>query len=116
MPEHKGRFKSRYLQYSGQQFLMLYAPTRSGKGVSIVIPNGIWYTESMVFLDIKLENFLETAGYRKNVLNQEVYIFSPDGYAREIGGETVLTTHRYNPLYYIRRDPVYRFGDLEKSR
>ncbi|EEU5190625.1 type IV secretory system conjugative DNA transfer family protein [Escherichia coli] len=114
MPENKGRFKSRYLQYSGQQFLMLYAPTRSGKGVSIVMPNGIWYTESMVFLDIKLENFLETAGYRKNVLKQEVYLFSPDGYAREIGGETVLTTHRYNPLYYIRRDPVYRFGDLEK--
>lgn len=110
----KGRFRGRYLMYSGQQFLMLYAPTRSGKGVGIVIPNGIWYEESMVFLDIKLENFIETAGYRKNVLKQDVFLFSPDGYAREIEGGKVLTTHRYNPLFYIRRDPVYRYGDLDK--
>lgn len=110
----KGRFRGRYLMYSGQQFLMLYAPTRSGKGVGIVIPNGIWYEESMVFLDIKLENFIETAGYRQNVLKQDVFLFSPDGYAREIAGEKVITTHRYNPLFYIRRDPVYRYGDLDK--
>lgn len=25
-----------------------------------------------------------------------------------------MTTHRYNPLFYIRRDAVYRFGDLDK--
>ncbi|EBJ1026320.1 type IV secretory system conjugative DNA transfer family protein [Salmonella enterica] len=110
----KGRFRGRYLMYSGQQFLMLYAPTRSGKGVGIVVPNGIWYEESMVFLDIKLENFTETAGYRQKVLKQDVFLFSPDGYAREMAGGKVLTTHRYNPLFYIRRDPVYRYGDLDK--
>lgn len=110
----KGRYGGRYLLYSGQQFLMLYAPTRSGKGVGIVIPNCIWYEGCMVILDIKLENYLATAGYRQKVLKQDVYLFCPDGYVREIDGQYAMTTHRYNPLFYIRRDAVYRFGDLDK--
>lgn len=109
-----GRFKGRYLLYSGQQFLMLYAPTRSGKGVGIVIPNCIYYPESLVVLDIKLENFLYTAGYRKKILRQEVFLFCPDGYHTQTDGKQVLSTHRYNPLYYIRRDAVNRYGDLDK--
>lgn len=120
----KGRYKGQYIQYMGQQFLMLYAPTRSGKGVGIVIPNCLYYFESLVVLDIKLENFISTAGHRKDKLNQEVFLFCPDGYldsenmeaikkTNEMNG-VVLKSHRYNPLFYIRRDPINRFGDLTK--
>ncbi|MFH6841020.1 type IV secretory system conjugative DNA transfer family protein [Providencia sp. 2024EL-00732] len=120
----QGRYKGQYIQYMGQQFLMLYAPTRSGKGVGIVIPNCLYYFESLVVLDIKLENFISTAGHRKDKLNQEVYLFCPDGYldsenmeaikkTNEMNG-VVLKSHRYNPLFYIRRDPINRFGDLTK--
>lgn len=109
----KGRFKANYLSYSGQQFLMLYAPTRSGKGVGIVIPNCIHYSQSLVVLDIKLENFIASAGHRKDNMEQEVYLFCPDGYANKKDlTAKLLRTHRYNPLFYIRRDPMYRFGDL----
>ncbi|WP_250637181.1 type IV secretory system conjugative DNA transfer family protein [Escherichia coli] len=53
----KGRYKKQFIYFAGQQFLILYAPTRSGKGVGIVIPNCVNYPGSMVILDIKLENW-----------------------------------------------------------
>lgn len=111
----KGRFKGLFLQYFGQQFLMLFAPTRSGKGVGIVIPNCIHYPHSIVVLDIKLENFIFSAGYRRDTLGQDVFLFSPDGYATSDDlKHRRLRSHRYNPLFYIRRDAIYRVGDLEK--
>lgn len=110
-----GKYKGQFLQYIGQQFLMLYAPTRSGKGVSIVIVNCLYYQESLVVLDIKLENFIFTAGHREKNLGQEVFLFCPDGYADQQDiTERKLRTHRYNPLFYIRRDPIHKFGDLSK--
>ena len=90
--------------------VMLAAPTRSGKGVGIVIPNCITYTGSLVVLDIKLENFDITAGYRqapkeKGGLGQEVYLFAPfDPNGR---------THRWNPISYISEDPSNRMGDID---
>lgn len=111
----KGRFKGKYIQYMGQQFLMLYAPTRSGKGVGIVIPNCLFYLESLVVLDIKLENFISTAGHRQDNLGHDVFLFCPDGYQNsEDMKEKNIRSHRYNALFYIRRDPINRFGDLTK--
>ena len=100
-----GKFKGQYLRYGGYQFVMLAAPTRSGKGVGIVIPNCITYTGSLVVLDIKLENFDITAGYRQKALSQEVYLFAPfDPHGR---------THRWNPISYISEDPSNRMGDID---
>ena len=100
-----GKFKGQYLRYGGYQFVMLAAPTRSGKGVGIVIPNCITYTGSLVVLDIKLENFDITAGYRQKELGQEVYLFAPfDPNGR---------THRWNPISYISEDPSNRMGDID---
>lgn len=111
----KGKYKDEYLKYVGQQFLMMYAPTRSGKGVGIVIPNCLYYQESLVVLDIKLENFIFTAGHRQDNLKQDVFLFCPDGYSdSDDMKERRMRSHRYNPLFYIRRDPIYCFGDLSK--
>ena len=111
----KGKYKGEYLKYIGQQFLMIYAPTRSGKGVCIVIPNCLYYQESLVILDIKLENFIFTAGHRQDNLKQDVFLFCPDGYSdSDDMKERRMRSHRYNPLSYIRRDPIYCFGDLSK--
>lgn len=105
-----GKFKGQYLRYPGYQFVMLAAPTRSGKGVGVVIPNCITYTDSLVVLDIKLENFDITAGYRqapkeKGGLGQEVYLFAPfDPNGR---------THRWNPISYISEDKSNRMGDID---
>ena len=61
-----GKFNGNMVRLPGQQFVILAAPTRSGKGVGVVIPNLLDYQESMVVLDIKQENFELTSGWRKS--------------------------------------------------
>ena len=46
-----GRWRGRYLRFAGQQFVLLAAPARSGKGVGIVIPNLLSYSDSVVVLE-----------------------------------------------------------------
>lgn len=97
-----GRWGGRYLRFAGQQFVLLAAPARSGKGVGIVIPNLLSYSDSVVVLDIKQENFRLTAGFRR-AHGHAVYLFNPfaeDG-----------RTHRYNPLSVIA-DGMFRVGDI----
>lgn len=86
-----GKYNNRLLRFGGQQFVALGAPTRSGKGVGIVIPNLMEWQESAVVQDIKQECFDYTSKYRKDILGQEIYLFNP--FSRR--------THRYNPLTYI---------------
>jgi len=97
-----GVWRGRYLRFDGQQFVLLAAPARSGKGVGIVIPNLLSYPDSVVVLDIKRENYALTAGFRR-AHGQDVYLFDPfaeDG-----------RTHRYNPLSAIS-DGLFRVGDI----
>lgn len=98
-----GKHRGRYLQFPGQQFCLLAAPTRSGKGVSFVIPNLLNWPDSVVVLDIKLENFLLTSKYRARH-GQAVYLFAP--FAED------YKTHRWNPLDAISRDAAFRVGDM----
>ena len=98
-----GKKNGRYLTYGGYQFVILAAPTRSGKGVGIV-PNCLNYSDSLVVLDIKGENFDITSGFRAKH-GQKVYLFAPFD---EAG-----VTHRYNPLEYISDDPAQRLGDID---
>ncbi|RFB76731.1 type IV secretory system conjugative DNA transfer family protein [Methylovirgula sp. 4M-Z18] len=97
-----GKYRGKLLTFTGQQFLMLAAPTRSGKGVGIVIPNLLNWPDSVVALDIKQENFDITAGFRTKH-GQPCYLFNP--FAED------MRTHRYNPLSYVR-DGHFRIGDL----
>src|SRR3546814_20322962 len=73
------------------------APTRSGKGIGIVIPNLLTWAGSVIVLDVKRENYDASAGFRAHY-GQAVYLFNPTD--RE--GRSA----RYNPLAYIdRHDP-----------
>lgn len=79
-----------YLRDNSNKHLAVVAPTRSGKGVGLIIPTllGSW-NESCVVNDIKSENWGITAGYRKK-MGQKVIKFEPtadDG-----------STARWNPL------------------
>ena len=98
-----GRHRGRFLSLPGQLSVMLSAPTRSGKGVGVVIPNLLNWPDSVVVLDIKGENYDITAGYRA-AHGQAIYAFSPfDEDAR---------SHRWNPLTAVRSSPLHRVGDL----
>lgn len=99
-----GQMNGKLLRLTGQQFVILAAPTRSGKGVGVVIPNLLDYRESAVVLDIKQENFDLTSGWRQSI-GHEIFLFNPFAEDRR--------THRWNPLTYVSADPAFRVSDLQ---
>src|SRR3546814_287432 len=101
-----GRKRGRFLTFGGSEHVIVEAPTRSGKGVGIVIPNLLTWAGSVVVLDVKRENYDASAGFRAHS-GQAVYLFNPTD--RE--GRTA----RYNPLAYIdRHDPDDVIIELQK--
>lgn len=106
-----GKYRGQLMRFPGQTFVVLAAPTRSGKGVGIVIPNCLAFEDSLVVLDIKQENFKITSGYRARVLGQEVFLFNP--FAEEVDHNRQPTprTHRWNPFTTVSKG-VFRVGDL----
>jgi type IV secretion system protein VirD4 len=100
-----GQRDSQYLVFGGQQHVLMSAPTRSGKGVGVVIPNLLNWPDSVVVLDIKQENWGLTAGFRAGH-GQACFLFNPAAEDRR--------THRYNPLHYISNDPAFRINDVQK--
>lgn len=101
-----GRKRGRFLNFGGNEHVLVEAPTRSGKGTGIVIPNLLTWAGSVVVLDVKRENFDASAGFRAHY-GQQVFLFNPTD--RE--GRTA----RYNPLAYIdRSDPDDVIIELQK--
>lgn len=101
-----GKVGNKFLTFEGQQFISVAAPTRSGKDIGIVTPNLVSYPHSMVIHDIKLESYKQTAGFRAEH-GQEVFMFAPN--------HPEMTSHRFNPLFYIRKEYEYRIGDLQSQ-
>lgn len=97
--------KRGYLVADGYQHALLFAPTGSGKGVGFVIPNLLFWDDSVFVHDIKLENYELTSGWRKK-MGQEVYVWSPadpDGF-----------THCYNPIDWVSSKPGQMVDDVQK--
>ncbi len=86
-----GQFGRRYLRHDGPEHVMAFAPTRSGKGVGLVVPTLLSWTGSAVIHDIKGENWKVTAGWR--ALFSHTLLFNP----------TDPRSARYNPLLEVRR-------------
>ena len=102
-----GKFGGKVMRFDGSEHVLLEAPTRAGKGVGVIIPNLLDWPDSLVVLDIKQENWDNTAGYRLKELGQRVVLFNP----LDPSGRTA----RYNPLSYIdRRNPVEVINELQK--
>jgi type IV secretion system protein VirD4 len=101
-----GKKGGKFLTFGGSEHCIVEAPTRSGKGVGIVIPNLLSWQESVVVLDVKRENWDATAGFRLTY-GQAVYLFNPT--------DPEGRTARYNPLGYIdRTDPDQVVIELQK--
>jgi type IV secretion system protein VirD4 len=86
-----GRLGHQYLRHDGPEHVMAFAPTRSGKGVGLVIPTLLSWTESAVVHDIKGENWQLTAGWRSRF--SHCLLFNP----------TDPRSARYNPLLEVRK-------------
>ena len=100
-----GQDKKGYLISEGYQHTLLFAPTGSGKGVGFVIPNLLFWEDSVVVHDIKLENYELTSGWRAKK-GQQVFVWSPadpDG-----------NTHCYNPIDWVSNKPGQMVDDVQK--
>ena len=97
-----GKLGHHLLRFPGNEFVLLSAPTRSGKGVSTVIPSLLSFEGSVVVLDIKGENYQITSHFRASQMGNRVIYFNP----------FVETSHRWNPLSYVSADPHARGRDL----
>ena len=88
-----GKSNDRFLIDNGTEHVLVAAPTRSGKGVGIVIPNLLQWPGSAVVLDVKFENYDITANFRE-ANGQQVFLFAP--------GRS--NTHCWNPMDLIDSD------------
>lgn len=69
--------KTHYLRHNGSEHLLCIAPTRSGKGVCLVVPTLLSWTQSCVVTDLKGELVALTAGWRRQHANNATLIFEP---------------------------------------
>ena len=86
-----GRFEKDYLRHDGPEHVMCFAPTRSGKGVGLVVPSLLTWPGSAIVHDIKGENWQLTSGFRAR--HGRVLLFDP----------TNPKSSAYNPLLEVRR-------------
>jgi type IV secretion system protein VirD4 len=86
-----GKFNSAYLRHDGPEHVLCFAPTRSGKGVGLVVPSLLTWPGSAIVHDIKGENWQLTAGFRAR--HGRVLLFDP----------TNAKSSAYNPLLEVRR-------------
>lgn len=99
-----GKFNGGYLRSAAQTHCIVVAPTRSGKGVGLVIPNLLKWKGSVICLDVKLENYMLTAGIRK-ARGHAVYRWAP----MDPDGRTC----RYNPFDALSKNRHQRMIQLE---
>src|SRR6201987_4427733 len=86
-----GRFDKAYLRHFGPEHVLCFAPTRSGKGVGLVVPTLLTWPGSAIVHDIKGENWSLTAGWRARF--GRTLLFDP----------TNTGSAAYNPLLEVRR-------------
>ncbi|MET3613512.1 type IV secretion system protein VirD4 [Rhizobium aquaticum] len=86
-----GRYDEHYLRHDGPEHILCFAPTRSGKGVGLVVPSLLTWPSSAIVHDIKGENWQLTAGFRAR--HGRVLLFDP----------TNAKSSAYNPLLEVRR-------------
>ena len=98
--------KRGYLVADGYQHLLLFAPTGAGKGVGFVIPNLLFWENSVLCHDIKLENYELTSGWRSSYLKQEVFVWEPSN--------PKGLTHAYNPIDWLSNEPGQMVDDVQK--
>ena len=93
-----------YLIHDGAEHILAFAPTRSGKGVGLVIPTLLGWRHSTVVLDIKGENYALTAGWRQKYLKHACLRFDPSSLSNSV---------KFNPVEEIRFGTGYEVADAQ---
>lgn len=99
-----GRGRRHYLRHTGPEHVLCFAPTRSGKGVGLVIPTLLSWPHSAFVTDLKGELWSLTAGWRSQYARNRVLRFEPAA-----DEDTV----RWNPLLEIRLGTEHEIADVQ---
>lgn len=94
-----------YLRHSGPEHVLTFAPTRSGKGVGLVLPTLLSWPGSVICYDIKGENWAFTSGWRKQHAGNTVIKFEPTA--------TDNSSAAFNPLEEIRLGEKAEVADAQ---
>lgn len=94
-----------YLRHNGPEHLLCFAPTRSGKGVGLILPTLLAWEQSTVVFDVKGENFALTSGYLKSQGNK-ILRFEP--------ADPTGATACFNPLEEIRLEGDRGISDVQQ--
>ena len=100
--DSKGR--QHYLRHNGPEHVLCYAPTRSGKGVGLVVPTLLSWGHSAVVTDLKGELWSLTAGWRRQHAKNKVLRFEPAALQGSVC---------WNPLDEIRLGTQNEVGDVQ---
>lgn len=93
----------RELRHDGPEHVLVWAPTRTGKGVSLILPTLLSWRESILCLDIKGENFAKTGGWLASI-GHKVLRFEPSA---------TNGSARFNPLAEVRVDTEQDIADCQ---
>lgn len=93
-----------YLRHNGPEHVLTYAPTRSGKGLGLVIPTLLSWKHSALITDLKGELWAITAGWRQKHAKNKVLRFEP----ASLNGSCAI-----NPLDGIRVGSENEVGDVQ---
>jgi type IV secretion system protein VirD4 len=94
----------RFLRDTGPGHVLVFAPTRSGKGAGVVIPTLLTWPHSALIHDLKGENWALTAGWRKR-MGHVCLKFDPT----DATGNSV----KYNPLEQVRLRTEHEAEDVQ---
>ena len=100
---HRGN--THILYHDGPEHILGFAPSRSGKGVCLMLPTVLTWIGSMVMLDVKGEGWALTAGWRKQYADNHVLRFDPT--------DESDTGTRFNPLAEIRANTKRDVADTQ---
>jgi len=100
--DDRGQFH--YLRHNGPEHILTYAPTRSGKGLCLVLPTLLSWPHSVVITDLKGELWAMTAGWRKTHAKNKVIRFEP---------ASMTGSACWNGVEEVRVGSEYEVGDAQ---
>ena len=96
--------KIHYLRHGGPEHVLCYAPTRSGKGVGLILPTLLSWRESAFVTDLKGELYELTAGWRRTYAHNKILRFEP---------AAASGSCCFNPMAELRLGTEYEVGDVQ---
>jgi type IV secretion system protein VirD4 len=93
-----------YLRHNGPEHVLCYAPTRTGKGVSLILPTLLSWKQSVFVTDLKGELFELTAGWRQKYAKNRILRFEP---------ASASGSCCFNPLEELRLGTEHEVGDVQ---